>query len=133
MLFSSRFRGRHDTVTHFAKEHPGTPENITQDVEVEDQLNKTIVKIQSRAEVVSTPNSSRTVARKSTSTLYDTVEEYTFYGLPHQETDLTKINTAVEINGMSLNMSADKLGKIFDLHPYVDVEDCSKSVDYLDS
>lgn len=64
------------------------------------------------------------------------MEEYTFYGLPHQETDLTKINTAVEINGMYLNMSADKLGKIFDLHPFVDVEDCSRSMDmsqYLDS
>lgn len=121
---------------HFGKEHPGTPENITQDIEVEDQLNKTIQKIQSRAETINTANSSRVVAKKSTSAQQDTMEEYTFYGLPHQETDLTKINTAVEINGMYLSMSADKLGKIFDLHPYVGVEDCSKSTDvsqYLDS
>lgn len=121
-------------MTHFAKEHPNIPENITQDIEVEDQLNKTIIKVQSKAEVVPAPNSSRPVARKSTSIpAYDSVEEYSFYGSPQDETDLTKINTAVEINGMYLNMSADKLGKIFDLHPYIDVEDCSKSLDTLDS
>lgn len=131
-----RYRSRHDTVMHFVKEHPGIPENITQDVEVEEDLNKAITKIQSNAEVVSIPSTWRTVARKSTSAPQESFGEYTFYGLPVEETDLAKINTAVEINGMCLSMSADKLGKIFDLHPYVDVDDCSKSSDltpYLDS
>lgn len=138
--FCFRFRTRHDTVLHFGKEHPGIPENITQDVEVEDELNITIGKIHSKAtEVVAEPANNRVFAKKSTSAPHQPMtieEEFTFYGLPAEETDLTKINTAVEINGMCLNMSADKLGKIFDLHPYVYVEDCTKSSDltsYLDS
>lgn len=120
------------------KEHPGIPENITQDVSVEEELNKTVTTIQTMSEVVSSPSVSKsvkTVARKSTSTPVE-IPEYTFYGLPAEDTDLTKISTVVEINGMCLNMSADKLSKIFDLHPFVYVEDCSKSLDltqFLDS
>lgn len=105
-------------------------------MEVEDQLNKAIAKVQSSAEIVSLPANWRSVARKSTSTPHELLGEYTFYGLPVDETDLTKINTTVEINGMCLDMSADKLDKIFDLHPCVYVKDCSKSMDltpYLDS
>lgn len=94
------------------------------------------MKIQSVAELVSTPNTAKAVARKSTSALHESPDEYSFYGLPREETDLTKISTAVELNGMCLNMSAEKLGKLFDLHPCVHVEDCSKTLDlisYLES
>lgn len=126
-------------MTHFAREHPGIPENITQDVEVEDELNKTIAQIQSKAEEVitkPTANAIRVVARKSTSAPHESLDEYTFYGLPVENSDLTKINTTVEMNGKFFNMSADKLGNLFDLHPHLEVEDCSKTMDltqYLDS
>ncbi|KAG5893935.1 hypothetical protein JTB14_028744 [Gonioctena quinquepunctata] len=139
-----KFKSNTEATHHYNKDHPEQTEDmsINFDEIIEDEYQVTIAAVFRDAFVivkdstspppspVQPPKTLKSTARKSTSAPQKTPqEEYSFYGLPVEEVDLTKISTSVEINGMRLNMSADKLGKIFDLDPQVQVKDCNDTVD----
>ncbi|CAH1118526.1 unnamed protein product [Phaedon cochleariae] len=130
-----RFMNNIQAISHYNDKHPGLPRNINHDPSMDEQVIEVFNDIVARAYRVEDPFCStpppatrqvRNTAMKSTSSPQNasTAPEYSFYGLPPEEVDLTRIMTSVDINGVCLDMSADKLGKIFDLNPHVRVEDC---------
>ncbi|CAH1971545.1 unnamed protein product [Acanthoscelides obtectus] len=77
----------------------------------------------------------RNVAKKSTSTPHQRSEAeveppavemdpYSYYGTEEEPLFLHNIKTKVELNGVYMDISADKLARIFDLGACVLVEDC---------
>lgn len=128
---STRYRTRSDVLVHYAKGHPETTDQqVVQDLQMMDAYNTAITDIIASATEVSMEKVLKNTARKSTSApqLSNSTQEYSYYGNRPEEVDLSKIMTSVEINGMHLDMSAEKLSKIFDLNVVVAIEDCNLSV-----
>ncbi|KAJ8972650.1 hypothetical protein NQ317_008236 [Molorchus minor] len=142
---NSSFRTRQAAANHFAKAHAGMPENVVHNAEVIEMYNVTMAKIiidarpATEADAKSAPVSGtrKPVARKSTAAPFKAAhgfagagppKEYSYYGQAPEPVDLGKIKTVVELNGMCLNMTAEKLSKIFDLEARVEIEDCNLSV-----
>ncbi|KAJ8956301.1 hypothetical protein NQ318_015037 [Aromia moschata] len=128
VCLTHKFKSRWEAISHFGKEHRGMPESIIVDGDVNEEYTVAVARIIMDAREVAGA-AARSTARKSTSAPKARSEtEYSYYGTRAEPVDLGKIMTAVEINGMCLNMSAEKLSKIFDLNAEVVVEDCNLSV-----
>ncbi|XP_028133091.2 uncharacterized protein LOC114328441 [Diabrotica virgifera virgifera] len=133
-----KLKSKTDGSFHYKKEHPNVEENIIHDEAIEALYVSTMATICKTAVSVPEP-SARSVpsavikkhtARKSTSkpsTL--PMEEFSFYGNTVEDVDLNKIMSSVEINGMHLDMSAERLGTLFNLHPSLILERCDAHVD----
>ncbi|XP_056631686.1 uncharacterized protein LOC130441883 isoform X1 [Diorhabda sublineata] len=138
----SNFRSKTDALSHCRKEHSQSTDNIIHAQDIEDRFQSALRTVLETAVVVPNPDSPNTTsihttplqvaikqtARKSTSSSSQ-VNEYSFYGGSIEDVDLNKIMTSVEMNGVCLQMNADKLGKIFDLNPFVGLERCDALLD----
>ncbi|CAG9853748.1 unnamed protein product [Phyllotreta striolata] len=125
-----KFKNKPDALVHFRKDHPDAEECILYDKDVQDSFNECMRIIQSEAIRIENPNTHHisttskecATARKSTSAFYyRPLEEFSYYGNPVEKLDMSKIMSTVEINGICMDMTADKLGKLFDLDPIVEV------------
>ncbi|XP_072393042.1 uncharacterized protein [Diabrotica undecimpunctata] len=133
-----KLRTKTDAIFHYKKEHPNVEENIIHDEAMEALYVSTMAAIcksavsvpEPSARSVKSPVSKKHTARKSTSkpsTL--PLEEFSFYGNTVEDVDLNKIMSSVEINGMHLDMSAERLGTLFNLNPFLTLERCDSHVD----
>lgn len=140
----SNFRSKTDALSHSRKEHNQlTDNNIIHAQDIEDRLQTALRTVHETATIVPNPDSPnntsihssplqtpiKQTARKSTSSSSPPMNEYSFYGESIEYVDLNKIMTSVEMNGVCLQMNADKLGKIFDLNPFVPLERCDILLD----
>lgn len=128
---STKYKTRSDVGTHYVREHPMVDDQeVIQDMQRVEEYNATMAGIIASAVDVTTEKVLKNTARKSTSAPHNSsgTQEYSYYGTRPEEVDMSKIMTSVEVNGMHLNMSAEKLSKIFDLNVVVAVEDCNLSV-----
>ncbi|XP_023310781.1 uncharacterized protein LOC108911829 [Anoplophora glabripennis] len=131
ICYTTKYKTRADVLLHFSKEHPEVQDpRVEQDMQLVDNYNSTMAGIIASAVEVAREPEVKNTAKKSTSTPQTSsgAQEYTFYGNQPEEVDLSKIMTSVEVNGMHLNMSAERLAKIFDLNVVVALEDCNLSV-----
>ncbi|KAJ8916522.1 hypothetical protein NQ315_000164 [Exocentrus adspersus] len=128
ICLSNKYKTRADVITHYVKEHPLIQDQqVVQDLQLLESYNQTMNSIIASATDVAAVAPKNT-ARKSTSAPHpksSELTEYSFYGNRPEQVDLSKIKTSVEINGMHLDMSAEKLSKIFDLDVAVALEDCN--------